>query len=284
MSNYTIYCLCLHNKNLSLIKKLGYTPVGLGNDNFSNDWLRDNTLDNISHKNKYYAEYTFHYWFWKNILPKINDNHWIVFCAYRDFWSTKKNIKNNNNFIYDKEEIPTINRMSKVKWENLILKNIPNDWNQFDTVIGDHMLINNLKFSKLIKRGLLSLIRNPLAIFKSKRSIRFHFDMWHGNGNLDRAIDLLDDENRDDFRKYTRKNISFSRGMMFACRSKKIMDRYYNSVFSWLSRCENIFGFDLEGYGKARMYGFLVERYMSYWFDKYANPLLWPVIFYDINK
>ena len=60
-----------------------------------------------------------------------------------------------------------------------------------------------------MKRGLWSLIRNPSALFKSKRNIRFHFDMWHGNGNLDKAIDLLDNE-RADFRKYTQKNISFS--------------------------------------------------------------------------
>ena len=34
-----------------------------------------------------------------------------------------------------------------------------------------------------------------------------------------------------------------------------------------LERCEEIFGFNLEGYGKIRIYGFLAERYLSYWFD-----------------
>ena len=89
MNNADMYCLCLHNKVLPIIKKLGYLPVGLGNDKFSSDWLRDNTLQNISHKNKFYGEYTFHYWFWKNILPKIEDNRWIGFCAYREFWGNK---------------------------------------------------------------------------------------------------------------------------------------------------------------------------------------------------
>ena len=65
MQNATIYCHSQHNEMLPKIKKVGYTPVGLGNKNFSNEWLRDNTLTNISHKNKYYAEYTFFYWFWK---------------------------------------------------------------------------------------------------------------------------------------------------------------------------------------------------------------------------
>ena len=81
MHNATIYCLCIHNEVLPIIKKLGYVPVGLGNGKFSKEWLRDNTLDNISHKNKYYSEYSFNYWFWKNILPRMKDNSWVGFCG-----------------------------------------------------------------------------------------------------------------------------------------------------------------------------------------------------------
>ena len=81
--------------------------------------------------------------------------------------------------------------------------------------------------------------------------------MWHGNGNLDKAIDLMDDNDREDFRKYTLENVSFSRGQMFVCRSKKIMDYYFTSVFPWLERCEKIFGFNQElGPYEARMYGY----------------------------
>ena len=203
----------------------------------------------------------------KNKIDQIENGTWIGFCAYRRFWLNNK-IKITEN--------------SKV--EDVVIREIPVEWEKFDTIIGEHLYINNLKFSKLIKHGLLSLIRNPSAIFKSKRSIRFHFDMWHGNGNLDKAIDLLDDNDRDEFREYTRQNVSFSRGNMFVCRSKKIIDNYYSSIFSWLERCEKIFGFNLKGYGMTRIYGFLAERYLSYWFNKYTKPLLWPVVFYDITK
>jgi len=266
MNNATMYCLCLHNRVLPIIERLGYVPVGLGNDKYSDEWLKDNTKENISSKNKYYGEYTFHYWFWKNILPTIKDNEWIGFCAYRDYWGNKN----------------AITKDSKI--DDIVIKEIPAEWDNYNVIVGEHIFINDLKFSKLLKRGVISLIRNPNAIFKSKRSIRFHFDMWHGNGNLDKAIDLLDDNDREDFRKYTRENISFSRGNMFACRSKKIIEAYYNSLFKWLKKCEKIFGFDLEGYGKKRIYAFLGERYLSYWFNKYSKPLLWPVIFYDITK
>ena len=48
MHNASMYCLCLHDKTLPIVKKLGYLPVGLGSENFSKDWIRDNTLENIS--------------------------------------------------------------------------------------------------------------------------------------------------------------------------------------------------------------------------------------------
>ena len=47
MENATMYCLSLYNKTLPIIKKLGYVPVGLGAENFSDEWIRDNTLENI---------------------------------------------------------------------------------------------------------------------------------------------------------------------------------------------------------------------------------------------
>ena len=57
-------------------------------------------------------------------------------------------------------------------------------------------------------------------------------------------------------------NILFNRENLFICRSKKLMKAYFTSVFSWLERCESIFGFNLEGYSKTRIYTFLAERYI----------------------
>ena len=90
MLNATIYCMCLHNKVLDEIKKVGYVPVGLGTDDYSDEWLKDNTLENISFKNKFYGEYTFYYWFWKNVLPKLNNNTWVGFCSTENCGVIKK--------------------------------------------------------------------------------------------------------------------------------------------------------------------------------------------------
>ena len=270
MKNITMYCLSIYEHTLPIIKSLGYIPVGLGNKNFSKEWLKDNSGDNISHKNKYYGEYSFHYWFWKNKLPELEDGSWVGFCAYREFWGNK-NSKNKDNL------------------SDVVLRDIPNEWNNFDAIIGEHRTFNSLKelkFSKIIKHGLISFLRNPSVLFNKhgKINIRLQFDMMHGNGNLDKAINLLDDENRDEFRNFTRNEYTFARGNMFICKSKKIISKYYESLFPWLERCEKIFGFDLKGYGMTRIYAFLGERYLSYWFTKHTKHLLWPVVFYDTNK
>ena len=48
---------------------------------------------------------------------------------------------------------------------------------------------------------------------------------------------------------------------------------------------KKLFGFDnLQGYGKQRIYAFLAERFMSYWFRKNTKSTLMPIIFYDIRK
>ena len=55
-------------------------------------------------------------------------------------------------------------------------------------------------------------------------------------------------------------------------------------IFPWLKKCEQLFGFEnLKGYGLTRIYGFLAERFMSYWFKKNTNFKELPILFYDIN-
>ena len=102
-----MYCLSLHNRNYEIIKELGYIPVGLGKDSFSAEWLTDKDGENISEKNPYYGEYSFHYWFWKNKIDTIDDNVWIGFCAYRRFWAQKLYVEkflNKEDFLHT---IPT---------------------------------------------------------------------------------------------------------------------------------------------------------------------------------
>ena len=171
-----------------------------------------------------------------------------------------------------------------MSFKNKILKEAPEIWNNYDVILANKVTMENIKLIKIIKYGKLALLNNPMSIFKKKRNIRFHFDMFHGSGVLDKAIDLLNDKDREDFRKYVNNNNSFNPANLFICRSKKLINEYYETIFDWLKSCETIFGFDLEGYGKIRIYGFLAERFLPFWFNKYAKCLEWPIIFNDLTK
>ena len=278
MNNLEIYCMCLYDNHLENVKALGYTPVGLGKNKFRSEWLRDYDGENISHKNSYYGEYSFYYWFWKNRLGKMPENKWVGFSHYRHHWSNQNKIKSDKLNILINEN----------NYSSYILKDIPSEWKDYDVILGDPMYVNRrYKLSKILKNSFSSLrilSKNPLAFKKRNRNIKLQFDFFHGLGIMDKAIKVLDEKEKNDFRKFINNEYSFNRENMFICRSKKLMNEYFLSVFSWLERCEPIFGFNLKGYAKTRLYTFLAERYISYWFNKYSKPLSWPIFFMILIK
>ena len=268
-----IYCMCLHDHHLTNLIKLNYTPVGLGDNEFSNIWLKDNTKNNISEKNSYYGEYTFYYWFWKNALNQYDNKTWIGFTGYRYHWSQKNNIHSDE-----------LNKLvNKDNFNQYILKKIPDEWEDTKVVLGQKIDVNNWKLSKIFKHAKKKFLLNPSYFFKSNQNIKLHFDVFHGDGLIDRAIEVLDYSEKNDFKNFILNESAFNRENLFFCRSKKIMNDYFESVFNWLRKCEDIFGFNLDGYAKTRIYAFLAERYLSYWFNKYTNVLTWPIFFYDTN-
>lgn len=270
-----MFCLSLYTDSLSNIKKLKYIPVGLGTKNFSSEWFSDRSKKNISYKNQYYGEYTFHYWLWKNYLDKIADNNWIGFCTYRRYWA-------NDNNLNSEELAKTV---SNKNFQDLVLNKVSSKWNDYDVILGEEKFVNKIKFMKIIKNGgVSSILRNVKSFIKKDGNIKFHFDVFHGNGFIDKAIKVLNIRERDDFMNYISTKRSFTRDNLFICKSKKILNLYYKSIFNWLSKCEDIFGFNLHKWHQIRIYAFLAERYVGYWFKKYTNSIEWPVIFFDTNK
>ena len=253
MNNISMFCLTLNPSHEEIIKNLSYIPVGLGENKFSTNCFSDKTGENIAHKNPYYGEYTFHYWIWKNYLNKI-DTEWVGFCQYRKFFSKEK-IKNTD--------------LSFSKFKSLIIDKIDIKNDEFDCILGNKFSVENYKFSKIIKKHLKEFLRQPkLILNKKKRSLKFHFDLFHGKGNLDLAIEKLDHKNRIEFKNYMNENTAFNPHNMFICK-KNILRDYYEIIFPWLEKCEDLFGFDnLNNYGKRRIYGFLAERFLSFWFTR----------------
>jgi hypothetical protein len=267
MKNLEIYCVT--NKTLNYLDQSNYNIGWVGNEIPAKNYILCNSEDNIFYKEKYYSELTFQYWYWKNKL-RVEENNWIGFCQKRRFWIKKKSknvIIDNDNFI------------------NHILSDAPEDWNGFDSIICEPIFVNRVKKIKMLKRGIIPLLKNPSIFFnENKQSLAFHFDMHHGFGNLKKAINLIDVEDRLDFLNFVNTSTSYNPHIMFIAKPE-IANRWFSVLFPWLLRCEKEFGFkELKGYDTQRLYAYLAERYLSFWFNKHTKTLTWPWTIFDISK
>ena len=265
MNNLDLYCVT--NKKLEFLENTDLKLAAVGKEKFSNRYLRCDNKINIYYKEQYYSELTFHYWYWKNCL--INEKKdWIGFCQKRRFWIKPEknksiiNINNLNDFLIDKIDYSLEN---------------------YESIICEPIKVSGAKKVKIIKRGWRNLIKDPSIIFKTKKeTISFHFDMHHGYKNLEKAAKLLDNNDRDDFLSYINTNSFYNPHIMCIARPE-ILDKWFTALFFWLERCEVQFGFnELKGYDTLRLYAYLAERYLSFWFKKYTNYKEQPWISLDL--
>ena len=268
MNSLKIFCITLNPKHENIIRNLSYIPVGLGTETFSKNCLTDKIGENIANKNLFYGEYTFHYWIWKNYIKNLK-TEWVGFCQYRKFFVKEESNEKNLSFDHFKKIL--------INNENL-------NYEKYDCILGNKFSVENYKISKIFKNHLIEFIKNPILIFnKKKRNLKLHFDLFHGKGNLDLAIDQLDEKNKNDFKNFMNVNNDFNPHNMFICKTEILKD-YYDEVFPWLKKCEKIFGFEnLKTYGEKRIYGFLAERFLSYWFSKNFKVKEVPIIGKDLS-
>ena len=90
MSN-NLETICIASKYIPLLDNLELKVIGSGcydkNKNFyPSNWIKDNSLENISNKNHHFGTLTRHYWIWKNLLDNVDESKWIAICHYRRFW------------------------------------------------------------------------------------------------------------------------------------------------------------------------------------------------------
>ena len=260
---------CVTDKLINFVNKDGYSFGWVGKNEAPKSYIKCNDKKNIFDKEQYYSELTFHYWYWKNLLDLEKEDQWIGFCQKRRYWLNDL-----------KDENITVNNINKH-----LLVNFKDEWTNYESLICEPIKISGAKKIKLIKRGWKNIIKKPSILFNEKsQNIGLHFDMHHGYGNLDKAIQLLEEDDRSDFSDFVNSNNSFNPHIMFITK-KKIMNRWFGVLFPWLKRCENEFGFkNLKGYDMTRIYAFLAERYLSFWFKKYTKVKENPWVFLDINR
>ncbi len=253
MTEKNLKIFCVTNKKVNFLKKKQYILSWVGNSNAPDNYLKCDIDKNIYHKEKYYSELTFHYWYWKNLLKKEKKSQWIGFCQKRRFW-----IKDNSEVEINENNLN----------DNLITDPLE-DWSNYDAIICKPIKVSGAKKIKIIKRGWRNLLKDPAILFNEKKqNILFHFDMHHGYGNLEKAINELDDEDKIDFKNYVKNNSSFNPHIMFISKPP-IINRWFQDLFDWLEKCERVFKFeDLREYDTSRLFAFLAERYLSYWFKK----------------
>ena len=257
---------CITNKVVNILSETNYKVGWVGKEEPPNHYKTCNSKDNIFYKEKYYSELTFKYWYWKNLLD-INNPNWIGFCQKRRFW-LKQNINIKPNKIFD--------------FTNEHLSMPDPEWNSFDAIVCESINVNKVKKIKLLKRGVRSIIKDPSILFNEKKqTLALHFDMHHGYGNLDKAINVMDEKDRLDFKNYVNTSFTYNPHIMFIAKSI-IHKKWFDTLFPWLEKCEKIFKTDsLKGYDTQRLYAYLAERYLSFWFNKYTNVKEWPWIFFD---
>ena len=244
---------CVTNKEIDFIKKNNHHLCWVGNSDPPDNYIRCDNKLNIFDKEKYYSELTFHYWFWKNMLSQENHNQWIGFCQKRRYWVNTKNVN-----LVNKENI-----------NQYLFDNLPIDWNQYDVILCKPLDVSGVKKIKMLKRGFKNILKDPLILFnKKKQNLHFHFDMHHGFGNLQKAIKMLNKKDQVDFESFMKNNTLFNPHIMFISKPK-IMNLWFENLFSWLESCEKQFNFqDLKGYDTQRLFAYLAERFLSYWFKK----------------
>ena len=266
MNSLNIFCVT--DKPHKHLEALNLNLAGVGKRQFSQKYITCLNGKNIQKKEKHYSELTLHYWFWKNKLKNYDNNDWIGFCQKRRFWT--KNSSKIKNLQDLKKKI--ITRPKK-------------NWKKYDSIICKPIRVDNPKRMKLIKRGWRNILMDPSILNqKQKQNIKLHFDMHHGFGVLDRAIDRMNIKDRESFRKFVNKEIKFNPHIMVISK-KKILNQWFKDLFNWLFKCEKIFGFkDLKGYDQQRLYAFLAERYLSFWFLTKTNYLESNWCFFEIEQ
>ena len=202
MNSLNIFCVT--DKPHKHLEALKVNLVGVGKRQFSYKYTTCLNGKNIQNKEKHYSELTFHYWFWKNKLKNYRNNDWIGFCQKRRFW-TKNSSK-----------VKSLKDLKKK-----IITKPKKKWNKYESIICKPIRVDNPKRMKLIKRGWRNILMDPSIVNqKKKQNIRLHFDMHHGFGVLDKAIDKMNIKDRERFRKFVNTEIKFNPHIMVISKKK----------------------------------------------------------------
>lgn len=224
---------CCSIKYYKIIDKLpkNIIPLGLGSNHFPAHWFTEKFGESICELNKNYGEATGMYWVWKNYLKNLNQDDWIGFCQYRRLWL---------NHLYDKKQ----KKNNSSLYSNL-LKSENNIFDNVETILLQPTYLKN-------------------------ESVLDQFDKIYGKNILSNCANLLPDKDKDDFLKYLGNN-KLSICNMFITKPM-IFEKYCLDMFDWINKVYDYCNKENLLHGRnIRLPIFMVERYSSFWFEKYSK-------------
>jgi len=274
MENKKLIIFCTSHKTINYLDKFypAIQMVGCSNTIvFPNSWHKSNEKKNISEKFFSYADLVGHYYIWKNLLDKYNQDSWIGFSQYRRLW-----IKNK---IGKDIELNLLDR--------IILTDLDESWNEYDAIIPPVFLFRKKK-KEIIKNFLKFPIKRDISLLKYKTTVLDQFAQSLGPFGKDlifEIIQYLPASESYDFLEFLKSRTHLSAHGMYISKVK-IINQYSNLIFEWFLKCENIINKNnnLPLINNSRIFQYINERFLDYWFSKYYKVLRWPMIMYNLDK
>jgi len=235
-----------------------HIPIYVGAAGLENNVINDRTLENIADKNPNYCELTAQYWIWKNWLPKTPSNEFVGFCHYRRFFSPDKRIQN-------------IEQVSEINSEKIVML--------LQTGRADVILPKKLNFR--VKQHWFSYSKK-WGVVKfpwQNLTIREYYELNHSLSDLLLAIDLLPIDHKERFEKYLESRSISPFNMVIS--NKDNLSDYFDVLFPWLFEVEKNIDLSNKSPHQARLFGFIAERFCSYYFEKFHRPAYIPVSFLE---
>lgn len=211
--------------------------------------LCDNCGDNISELNPYFCELTGLYWIWKNWIPTVDADELVGFCHYRRFFSPIGMIEKFDEIRNG--EIDNLTSLLRNSSVNAILAE------QTSFPIKQHWF-------SLSKR--LNKVKFPWQ----KLSLIEQYGLEHNLSDILLAVDLLPQPHRLNFQKYLLGK-QFAPYNMFITNSKNAKN-YFELLFPWLFELQKNIDLSSRTPYQARVFGFIAERFCSYYFNTFHQP------------
>lgn len=244
----TIYVVS--HKNIDWGLPAGLIPLYVGSHADSFEGLNDRSGDSIWRKNDTFCELTAQYWVWKNHLPRLDKNDIVGFCHYRRYFTK-----------HHKEQ-----HACNISQEMYSAQNICRSIRPHEVLLAKKMYFRRDRTHRRILPASLDTWLHP----EKYRSLHEHYAESHPLQDLESSISLLPASEKYEFEKFMR-SYNISPFNMY-CTSVENLNSFFPALFEWLFSIESALSLDGRNEYQRRVFGFLAERYSSYYFRRHLKP------------